>query len=65
MFFAFRSLETKKKDLMALFAEITKDDVTLNNYISRSKVLVTPAWDRLVQCQSKAQSNRGISIYEG
>ena len=45
MCFAFRSLETKKKELMALFAEITKDDVTLNNYISRSKILGTPSWD--------------------
>ncbi|CAL1156374.1 unnamed protein product [Cladocopium goreaui] len=38
-----QSLETKKKDLMALFAEITKDDVTLNNYISRSKNIKAPA----------------------
>lgn len=32
-----RSLETKKREVMELFAQITKEDVTLNNYISRSR----------------------------
>ena len=35
-----RSLEAKKKEVMLLFTKITKEDVSLNNYITRGKNLV-------------------------
>ena len=34
-----RSLEAKKNEVMGLFAQCTQDDVTLNNYLTRSKIL--------------------------
>ena len=34
-----RGLDEKKKNIMNLFAACTKTDVTLNNYITRSKNL--------------------------
>ncbi|CAK9090615.1 unnamed protein product [Durusdinium trenchii] len=36
------SLEAKKNEVMGLFAQCTKDDVTLNNYLTRSKNIKKP-----------------------
>ena len=33
-----RTNEQLKKDVMVLYTTCTKDDVTLNNYITRSKI---------------------------
>ena len=35
----YRSLVDKKKEVMSLFTQCTKDDVTMNNYLTRSKSL--------------------------
>ena len=35
----FRSFEQKKQQVLQLFTTITKQDVTLNNYLCRSKTL--------------------------
>ena len=32
-----RNLEAHKSSIMSLFVKCTKDDVTLNNYVTRSK----------------------------
>ena len=48
-----RDLEAAKKHVMGLFASITKDDVTLNNYLSRSKTFVKIICAKGYRCQQK------------
>ena len=46
-------LESLKKDIMLQFVKCTKDDVTLNNFIARSRCLgysIVHAQDNFISC---------------